>query len=74
MTIARLRVRLGVATVRTQCKSMLGGLEVLGPGAATARGRRRQATTLERFWGKEQQAAHVATRRQGWKAYRTGYC
>ena len=72
MAISRLRVRLGVATVRSQCTSMLGRLEVLGPGAAAARGRRRQAATLERLWGKEQQAAEVA-RRQGWRAYRTGY-
>ena len=51
---------------------MLGRLEVLGPGAGAARGRRRQAAQLERQWGLEQRVADLA-RRQGWRAYRSGY-
>ena len=50
---------------------MLGRLEVMGPGAG-ARGRRRQAATLEHQWGLEQRAADVA-RSHGWRAHRTGY-
>ena len=53
MAISRLRVRLGVATVRAQCTSMLGRLEQLGPGAGAARGRRSHAAHLERMWGQE---------------------
>ena len=72
MAISRLRVRLGVATVRAQCTSMLGRLEQLGPGAGAARGRRSHAAHLERMWGREHQAAELA-RRQGWRACRSGY-
>ena len=72
VAISRLRIRLGVATVKAQCTSLLGRLEVLGPGATAARGRRRQAAVLERLWGREQQAAELA-RRQGWRASRSGY-
>ena len=72
VAISRLRVKLGVATVRAQCTSLLGRLEQLGPGAGAARGRRRQAAHLERMWGREQQAAELA-RNQGWRACRSGY-
>ena len=37
MTISCLRGRVGVATVRAQCTSMLGRLKVLGPGAAAVK-------------------------------------
>ena len=72
VAISRLRIKLGVATVRAQCTSLLGRLEQLGPGAGAARGRRRQAAHLERMWGQEHQAAELA-RSQGWRAYRSGY-
>ena len=72
VAISSLRVRLGVATVKAQCTSMLGRLDVMGPGAGAARGRRRQAATLERCWGLEQRSAELA-RRQGWRAQRSGY-
>ena len=67
-----LRKRLGVATVKAQTMSMLGRLEVLGPGAGAARGRRRQAAQLEHRWGQEQRAADLA-QRQGWRAHQSGY-
>ena len=72
VAISSLRRWLGVATVKAQCTSMLGRLEVMGPGTGAARGRRRQAATLERHWGLEQRAADLA-RRQGWRAQRSGY-
>ena len=72
VAISQLRVRLGIATVRAQCTSMLGRLETLGPGTAAARGRRRYAAQVERQWGLEQRAADLA-RRQGWNAHRSGY-
>ena len=45
--ISSLRVRLKVTTVKAQCTLLQGRLEVMGPGAGAARGRRRQAATLE---------------------------
>ena len=60
-----LRRTLGVATVRAQCKSLLGRLEVLGPGMSAAAGRRKQATELERRWRLQQQASSLSVR-QGW--------
>ena len=52
--------------------SLLGRLEVLGPGAAAAAGRRWQAAELERCWRKEERAHTLATA-QGWRSYRTGF-
>ena len=72
VAISHLRVRLGVAAVKAQCTSLLGRLEVLGPGTAAAVGRRQYAAQLNREWGKEQRAAELA-RRQGWSAYRGGF-
>ena len=72
LAISSLRVKLGVATMRAQCSSLLGRLETLGPGCAAAAGRRRWAMELERYWDLEQRAAEVA-RQQGWSIYRTGF-
>ena len=72
MAISALRRRLGVLTVRIQAYSLLGRLEVLGPGTAAAAGRRWQAAELERSWRKEQQA-HTLARLSGRRAYRSGF-
>jgi len=64
--------RLGVLTVRCQSHSLLGRLEVLGPGTVVAAGRRWQATELENCWGREQKA-HTLARLYGQRAYRTGF-
>ena len=72
IAISSLRRRLGVATVRAQCHSLLGRLETLGPGSAAAANRRWQAAEQERRWRREDQAYNLA-RRQGWSAYRTGF-
>ena len=72
VAIAGLRRRLGVLTVRIQAYSLLGRLEVLGPGTAAAAGRRWQAGELERCWRREQQA-HTLARLCGQRAYRTGF-
>ena len=55
-----------------QCSSLLGRLEVLGPGTAAAVGRRQYAAQLDRQWRKEEKAAELA-RRQGWSTYRGGF-
>ena len=72
VAISALRRRLGVLTVRCQSLSLLGRLEVLGPGTAAAAGRRWQAKELEQCWRKEQQA-HTLARVCGQRAYRTGF-
>ena len=68
LAIAGLRRRLGVLTVRCQAMS----LEVLGPGASAAAGRRWQAAELESCWRREERAHSLASA-QGWSAYRTGF-
>ena len=70
--ISALRRKLGVLAVRCQALSLLGRLEVLGPGTVAAAGRRWQAGELERCWRKEQQA-HTLARLSGHRAYRSGY-
>ena len=70
--ISSLRRRLGVATVRAQCHSLLGRLETLGPGTAAASNRRWQAAEEDRRWRREE-AAHSLATRQGWSSYRTGF-
>ena len=72
MAISALRRRLGVLTVRCQALSLLGRLEVLGPGSAAAAGRRWHAGELERCWRKERQA-HTLARMSGHMAYRSGF-
>ena len=72
LAIAGLRRRLGVLTVRCQAMSLLGRLEVLGPGATAAAGRRWQAAELESCWRREERAHSLASA-QGWSAYRTGF-
>ena len=72
LAIAGLRRRLGVLTVRCQAMSLLGRLEVLGPGATAAAGRRWQAAELESCWRREERA-HTLASAQGWSAYRTGF-
>ena len=72
VAISALRRRLGVLTVRCQAYSLLGRLEVLGPGTAAAAGRRWQASELERSWRREQQA-HTLARVCGQRAYRSGF-
>ena len=72
IAISALRRRLGVLTVRCQALSLLGRLEVLGPGTAAAAGRRWHAGELERCWRREQQADNLA-RLSGHLAYRSGF-
>ena len=72
IAISALRRKLGVATVRAQCYSLLGRLETLGPGTAAASNRRWQAAEEERRWRREE-AAYTLAMRQGRSAYRTGF-
>ena len=67
IAMSSLRRRLGVATVRAQCHSLLGRLEMMGPGTAAAVNRRWQAAEQERRWSRED-PAYALARRQGWSA------
>ena len=71
MAISALRCHLGVLTVKCQALSLLGRLEVPGPGTAAAAGRRWHAGELERCWRREQQPDNLA-RMSGHMAYHSG--
>ena len=51
-----LRRTLSVVGVRAQAKLLLGRLEVIGPRAAAAAGRRNYALNLERIWANQRRA------------------
>ena len=57
---------------RCQALSLLGRLEVLGPGTGAAAGRRWHAGEMERYWRREQQADNL-DRMSGHLAYRSGF-
>ena len=56
MANSSLRRRLSVMAVKCQASSLLGRLEMLGPGGTAALSRRQQATQLERTWQAESRA------------------
>ena len=72
IAVGQIRRRLGVMTVRAQASSLLGRLEVIGPGSAAAYGRRQQSLQLERRWRREAQA-HALAMKQGYRVLRTGF-
>ena len=72
MAMGYLRRVLSINTVKAQSLSLLGRLQGLGPGAAAAANRRRQATDLERNWRLQQQAYNLSVR-QGYAVHRTGF-
>ena len=55
-----------------QCHTLLGRLEVIGPGTAAAAGRRRYAEEEERRWRRERQAI-LLSERQGRNLVRKGF-
>ena len=57
--------------VRAQARLLLGRLEVIGPGAAAAAGRRNYALNLERIWA-NQRRADALSRLQGKALLRRG--
>ena len=56
VVVGQIRKRVSVAAVRAQCHSLLGRLEVIGPGSPASAGRRRFAEEQERRWRRERQA------------------
>ena len=64
VAVSYIRRRVSVPAVKGQCISLLGRLEVLGPGTAAAAGRRRWAQVQEQRWRKDRQAM-LLSERQG---------
>ena len=71
LAVGYLRRRLSVCAVQAQCLSLLGRLEVMGPGQAAASGRRQAAADQEQLWRRERAAQQLAER-QGFNALRRG--
>ena len=58
--------------VRAQARLLLGRLEVIGPRAAAAAGRRNYALNLERIWA-NQRRADALSRQMGKMLLRRGH-
>ena len=72
MTTSFLRRTLSVVGVRAQSRLLLGRLEVIGPRAAAAAGRRNYALNLEQIWA-NQHRADALSRLQGKALLRRGH-
>ena len=71
ITTSFLRRTLSLVGVRAHARLLLGRLEVIGPGAAAAAGRRNLALQLERTWA-NQRRADALCRIQGKSILRRG--
>ena len=72
VAVSYIRRRVSVAAVKGQCLSLLGRLEVLGPGCAAAAGRRKWAQVQEQRWRRDRQAM-LLSERQGRSILRRGF-
>ena len=72
VAVSYIRRRVSVAAVKGQCLSLLGRLEVLGPGTAAAAGRRKWALVQEQRWRRDRQAM-LLSERQGRSILRRGF-
>ena len=64
MVVGMLRRKLSVAGVKAQCSSLLGRLQVIGPGMGPAANRRAHALYQDRVMAREQQAHAQALRHE----------
>ena len=71
-TTAFLRRTLSLVGVRAQARLLLGRLEVIGPGAAAAAGRRNFALQQERIWANQRRGGALS-RLQGRALLRRGH-
>ena len=72
VAVSYIRRRVSVAAVKGQCLSLLGRLEVLGPGTTAAAGRRKWALVQEQRWRRDRQAM-LLSERQGRSILRRGF-
>ena len=72
LAVGYIRRKLGIASVRAQCHSLLGRLDGLGPGATAAAGRRRMAEEEERLWANERRAYNLSVK-QDFNVHRRGF-
>ena len=72
LVVGFIRRRLSVCAVQAQCHSLLGRLEVLGPGLAAAAGCRQSAANQEQM-GRRERAAQQLAEQQGFNALRRGF-
>ena len=72
LAVGFIRRRLSVCAVQAQCHSLLGRLEVMGPGLVAAAGRRQSAANQEQLWRRERAAQQLAEQ-QGYNALRRGF-
>ena len=72
LVVSQIRRRLSVATVRAQCSSLLGRLEVIGPGMKEAAGRRARALDVA-FSMERDRAAFMQTIRAPHSRIRRGF-
>ena len=72
LTTSFLRRTLSVVGVRAQARLLLGRLEMIGPRAAAAAGRRNYALNLERIWA-NQRRADALSRQMGKMLLRRGH-
>ena len=70
--VSLIKRKISVTAVKAQAFSLLGRLEGLGSGAASAAGRRREALELARRWDREKQA-HRVSLKQGFNVLRRGF-
>ena len=72
ITTSFLRRTLSVVGVRAHAMLLLGRLEVIGPGAGAAAGRRNYSLNLERIWANQRRADQLS-RLQGKSLLRRGH-
>ena len=72
VAVSYIRRRVSVAAVKAQWCSLLGRLEVLAPGTASAEGRRRWAQVQEQRWRRDRQAM-LLSERQGRSILQRGF-
>ena len=61
--------RLSIAAIKAQCLTLLGRLEVMGPGAVLANNRRKTALEQDELWRRER-CAQIIADKQGYNAVR----
>ena len=72
LAVSYIRRRVSVAAVKGQTHTLLGRLDVIGPGTVAAAGRRREATAQEQKWRGARQAM-LLSQRHGRDIIRRGF-